>query len=160
MWKWGAGAAAGAGHESRSRWGLEAPDKPPRAAAQTARPTHQLLRNKGGAPLTLHTHSLTHNTYTYTDTAASPRPPASRPRHQQFSARFSPTPTHVRYGALLQYVARVLLQTLAPLSTWQGRSRSIPQATILSLAAAPLFVREPACLLLTAYCGCVASSFS
>ena len=38
----------------------EAQDKHPRAAAQTARPTHQLLRNKGGAPLTLHTHTLTH----------------------------------------------------------------------------------------------------
>ena len=38
----------------------EAQDKHPGAAAQTARPTHQLLRNKGGAPLSPHSTLPTH----------------------------------------------------------------------------------------------------
>ena len=57
----------------------EAQDKHPIAAAQTARPTHhELLRNKGGAPLTLYTHTHSH-TDTDTRRLSAPAEPAAPP---------------------------------------------------------------------------------
>ena len=56
----------------------EAQDKHPRAAAQTARPTHQPLRNKGGADPSL-THAHTSHTDTDTRRLSAPAEPAAPP---------------------------------------------------------------------------------